>query len=62
MTNVLKGSISDKKTDQLMKIYGLQWVVRFFYIVVLATTLKFHLGDGLHFSVCHFFAYLSENW
>ncbi|CRL01790.1 CLUMA_CG015006, isoform A [Clunio marinus] len=24
MTNVLKGSISDKKTDQLMKFYGLQ--------------------------------------
>lgn len=59
MTNVLKGSISDKKTDQLMKIYGLQWVIRFFYAVVFETTLKFHLGDGLHFYVCHFFAYLS---
>lgn len=31
MTNVLKGSISDKKTDQLMKIYGLQWVIEFFF-------------------------------
>lgn len=26
MTNVLKGSLNDKRTDQLMKIYGLQWV------------------------------------
>lgn len=49
MTNVLKGSISDKKTDQLMKIYGLQWVFNMIFFLI--SSRHSQVSSGLHFFV-----------